>query len=108
MARRRSQYSGGGFAPQPMPIPEHPILGPITYLIIVCVAAVAILLGCGPLLDYFSAYLSAMPAGAAGYANPTLQLFSWSYTLLTMLGVVAGIGVFVAVIRHIYYSQYGD
>lgn len=109
MARKR-YYSGGngGFAPVQQPIPAHPVLGAIVYLIISVFACGALIVGCGPILDYFGMYLSSMPADAAPYASPTLELFPWAYTFIMLLGAVALVGVFLAVIRQIYYSRYGD
>lgn len=72
------------------------------------VMVVILLVTMGPVADYFANYLASMPDAASGYANPVLQMFvQWYWLLALALGCSIAAG-FMAVIRYMTYSRYGD
>ena len=109
MARRRSQSVV--YAPAPSGMGDSPggsIVSAGVYAILVFVVCLVILYTCGPVIDYFGAYMSTMPADAAGYANPVLELFPWTYTFIILAMLIPIVMIVIVAIRAIQYQRYGD
>jgi hypothetical protein len=72
--------------------------------VILCVASIALLfalvIGVGPLIDFFSIYL--MEQAGNPYAAPVIDLLSWCYVLILLGAGVAFVLVWRVVIRSIW------
>jgi len=84
----------------------QPVLGAILQLIVLFALLAAIVVTVGPLIDYFSVYVSALPADADGYKNAVLPLYPWTYSFIVLTGVVGFVVVFRNVIRTIVYGRW--
>ena len=87
---------------------SQPVLGAILQLIVLFALLAALVVAVGPVIDYFGAYVAALPADANPYKDAVLPLFPWSYAFIILTGFVGFVYVYRAVIRQIVYGRWND